>query len=865
MRSREAHPARTTVLLPFAQLLPVFASAWAARSPQGFAPRFVTTQSWARQIGPVGPVGPVRGAVASDASAQDDNFRFDAGLDALTAHKLLTQAKVPGADMLAPMLVQACGELAGVAAAQSPDVRSSWAVGLAPLLSIGMEGASLSAEHAVVQLALAWAASTAYPTDALWLQNSGDTDLLVMVAGLQADPLGDSLVRAWGEGALRLDDLLTADVASPSTPVQMFPCTDFEDEAQLAAACVLRHWQAPQGDDLQTQSQISPVALVATDRVLTRRVRALLDASGVTVRDETGWKLSTTRAAASVVCALEACSWNASTDAVLDWLKNSPAANALQVRELERELRTTRSRRWQTRRLQKMSAGSESQSASQSPHSSADELASWVQTCLDPMQGKRSLHAWCTALGELLHSSGMHEPMALDAAGSAVLKALHLTPEALAQLGEWPQAQKRMALSEFTSWCRNSLEAASFVPDSPTAAQVVILPLSQLLGRSFAAVVMPGCDEVRFNASPDLPGLWLPSHRQALGLPMREDVEANLRAAWRQAAQSPNLQILWRRQGQEGEPIQLSPLVQQWLLVSGETRAGLGGPEPRVARAIDATPVAPPRPQGSALPVTMLSASAYADLRQCPYKFFALRQLRLQEPPELDVETEKRDFGDWLHEVLKTFHEEQLAQAWTEDQWPAQLDRIADACSAERKLGAAEFLPFAAAWPKLRDGYLRWWTGHLRKEGLQFSTAETKHEMGLGKITLHGRLDRVDRLGSAELGTEQIMVMDYKTESLARSKERTKSPLEDTQIAFYAALMPHDSLRAGYVNVGESDGTELVEQKDVVQARDALIHGILDDMEAIRNGAVLAAMGEGDGCDYCAARGLCRKDFWEVL
>jgi ATP-dependent helicase/nuclease subunit B len=27
---------------------------------------------------------------------------------------------------------------------------------------------------------------------------------------------------------------------------------------------------------------------------------------------------------------------------------------------------------------------------------------------------------------------------------------------------------------------------------------------------------------------------------------------------------------------------------------------------------------------------------------------------------------------------------------------------------------------------------------------------------------------------------------------------------------------------------------------------------------------VLPAIGEGSACDYCAARGLCRKDFWSV-
>ncbi|MBK9236937.1 MAG: hypothetical protein IPO19_13330 [Rhodoferax sp.] len=40
----------------------------------------------------------------------------------------------------------------------------------------------------------------------------------------------------------------------------------------------------------------APVALVALDRALTRRVRAMLEGGNLRLRDENGWKLSTTRA-----------------------------------------------------------------------------------------------------------------------------------------------------------------------------------------------------------------------------------------------------------------------------------------------------------------------------------------------------------------------------------------------------------------------------------------------------------------------------------------------------------------------------------------------------------------------------------------
>ena len=85
---------------------------------------------------------------------------------------------------------------------------------------------------------------------------------------------------------------------------------------------------------------------------------------------------------------------------------------------------------------------------------------------------------------------------------------------------------------------------------------------------------------------------------------------------------------------------------------------------------------------------------------------------------------------------------------------------------------------------------------------------------------------------------------------------------EDTQLAFYAALMADDTLTAAYVNLGEKEPTRTYEQPDIVSLRDELIDSILVDMARIARGIAMPALGEGKACDYCAARGLCRKDFW---
>jgi ATP-dependent helicase/nuclease subunit B len=103
--------------------------------------------------------------------------------------------------------------------------------------------------------------------------------------------------------------------------------------------------------------------------------------------------------------------------------------------------------------------------------------------------------------------------------------------------------------------------------------------------------------------------------------------------------------------------------------------------------------------------------------------------------------------------------------------------------------------------------------------------------------------------------------MDYKTEPLATTKERIKQPFEDTQLAFYAALMPQE-VRAAYVNVAEKDGTVLVEQTALNEVREALLLGIDTDFQRMKDGAPMLALGEGKACQFCAARGLCRKDSW---
>jgi ATP-dependent helicase/nuclease subunit B len=830
---RVAHPARTVVLVPYAQLMQPAAASWVAvAGSTGFTPRFETTMNWAGAEGGFVPLS--------------DDLSFDMARDVLTAASLLDGAGLSESrDVLSTRLVEAAHELSRSAAAVQPAERAEWNDRMrAALLALPggmMDAPILRLEAAVAQIALAWVTNSSYASDVLF---SADLDCFVLIEGFQSDALGLSLLRHFGSKSFALPFLRIGELHAMGEPVAigephangeqhapaLHACTNAEDEASRAAACVLRHLTAGR----------QPVALVAQDRALTRRVRAMLGARGVAMRDETGWTLSTTRAAAQLMSLLRAAVWDASADTVLDWLKNASAFDSASVTDVEVLLRRYGMRDWRAL-------------------STNNAIALQANALREALQKSRSLADWLRDLRSALVQSGQWDALAADAAGQAVLTALRLYDGAETEFADHP---RRMDLLAFTAWVNNALEAASFKPAHPPVAQVVILPLSQLLGRVFGAVVLPGCDEVRLPVSPEPTGTWTAAQRLVLGLPSRDEVAQASRAAWGYALRSPYLDVLWR-ESEGGEHLLASGFVQELELGLG---LGLGldsslarAEDPRDVRSIQPQPVLPPLPVGKLLPVQLISASAYSDLRACPYRFFALRQLRLQESDELENELGKRDFGNWLHTLLKIFHEQlksdPLASA---TQRVDLINRAAELATQELGLGRSDFLPFAAAWPQVREDYLAWLLKH-EAQGLRFDEAEAEKRQPLGEITLFGRIDRIDRQSDGS-----ALVIDYKTEGRTKTAARIKTPMEDTQLSFYAALLPDDQLRAAYVNLGERDDTRAYEQEDIVAARDALIEGILIDTGRIAEGAVLAALGEGSACEYCAARGLCRKDFWEV-
>lgn len=842
-------PSRVVVLLPYAQMMAEGRRAWAARHPSGLSPRFETTRNWAAALGPFVPSG--------------DDLTGDMARDSLVAAALLDRVAGRRAErslhpLLVSRLVEMARQIAPLAAARPPGERAAWAQSL--MAELVPSSQTLQWEGLLASLALTWAGHSAYPTDALWAPVAEPgvvADLLIVIPGFQEDPLTQALLNRWGSRGDRVGATLSPRSPVASAEIMLHACADAHDEAERAAACVLAHLQAGR----------RPVALVATDRLLTRQVTALLAGRGLVLVDETGWRLSTTHAAAKVLALLRAASPRASLDDVLDLLKAGDAWPQRLVDRLESAARRHGIASWSSARA----------------HPTLSQLLpEGFSSLLEALQPSRSLDRWLAALREGLRQCGWDGWFAGDAAGQQLWEVLRLgegrSQELCGLQGHHPGGEERSptwSLAAFTGWVRQVLESVNFTPDAAARPDVVVLPMAQLLGRPFGAVVAAGCDEIRLPASPELPGQWTVGQREQLGLPARDTLALAALRAWQHLLTHPSIDILWRTQEQT-EQILPAP----WLrpMVEREAGAAVAAPDPRAMKVVQREPAGPPACSAADLLPSSLSASAYQDLRDCPYRFMALRQWRLKEDEELDDTPDKRDMGLWLHAVLGRFHEERRDRRHPDEPDDQRLDCIAREEAQARGLwamdgsGSPGFLPFLAAWPTLRQGYLSWLGQYeASPERPVFGQAEASLSSRVGRWRLVGQLDRIDVLESSSDGTR--MVIDYKTEPRDKTRARVSEPLEDTQLAFYAALVDPQgtgAVRGAYLSIQDSasgkgvDGpTRLFEQTELARARDALLQALPAEMDRIAQGHVMLPLGEGRVCEYCAARGLCRKDFWE--
>ena len=833
------------VLLPFVQLLPLARHAFARIG--GWQPRIETARTLAASLGPAPPAAP-------------GQITFDTAVDTLSAAALLrgqawgaawARRDARGFERAAAALTATAQSLTQAAFALPPTARAAhWAMARGALIPLAGPGAT---ERLLARVALEWASLAPAPaTDRLFEMAEPSAWIAVQAGG--PDALIEALLVAAASPALVIETDATEGDPFSRMPAHCAPafarCDDFEHEAQCAAAQVLAHVQRSE----------TPVALIAQDRVLVRRVRALLERQQIALLDETGWKLSTTRAAAQVMALLVAARADAGTDALLDWLKTGTvwtrADDGAALAALEAACR-----RGQIARVAVLANIELAPAAARLWAMASDVLAGLASA------RRQTLGAWLAALAQALDRCGAMAALQSDDAGRQLLIALRLTQGAQSA-SAWAlgASQVVMSLDAFKDWIDGVLEQASFMPSAPAdaSAQVVITPLARAMLRPFAAVVFPGADDRRLGASPAPDALLGDTLAGELGLPTLAQRRHAELLAFVQVLAAPRLTLM-RRRIDGSDPLTDSPLVERLGLALAARGADLvDWRDPRIDVPITPTPIRMSAPSAASMLPTRLSASACEALRACPYRFFALHMLRLREDDELEREIEKRDYGTWLHAVLYDFHATRSEPLVAEVE-VARLMQLADARRAEQGILDADFLPFTASFASFAPRYIAWL--HARDaEGARWQRGEVDLRITPAELDgteMHGVIDRIDAVRIA--GRPAIQMLDYKTGGVAGLKEKVKEPLEDTQLAFYAALMRAQTelpLAAIYLAVDGTKRIDEVPHPDVEDSAVALVAGLADDLKRLRAGAGLPALGESTTCEHCAARGVCRRDHW---
>jgi ATP-dependent helicase/nuclease subunit B len=669
---------------------------------------------------------------------------------------------------------------------------------------------------------------------------AGLAPLTLFEPAADADAVSLTLQQAWqtSEPPLRERAALLARrfAASPlQSRITLGAAPHLEAEARSVAAWVAEQLHAGGRD----------IALIALDREAARRVRALLERMDVLVADETGWTLSTTAAAAVVDRWLECVAGDFPHVELLDLLKSPFLLGELAARQdrvLQFELA-----------LRRHGVSQGMAELARLAHAQFGALPAWLAALADARQGfaqtRAPLAAWLARLTDSLARLDALAPLKADAAGASVLETLDALRRDLADDTE------KYGFGEWRRWLNLALESASFV-DARVASPVVLTSLPAARGRLFEAVAVIGADARRLPPRP-APGLFSQATRAQLGLPTPAAEAAAATADLMQLLiQGPAL-LSWQA-WHDDEPNPASPLVQRLQALH---QAAWGASLPEQASG-EPPALASPLPgaysqPAPAVPPAQLprrySPTAYQTLLDCPYRFFVRNVLAIQELHEADEALDKSDYGNALHRVLQAFHDG--APAPVRDTALARLQEISAAEFAA--LPAYTAAAWRSRWEPIQPAYIDAWLDWVG-QGWRYQSGETDFAVahpvaGLGEVTLHGRVDRVDQKGDA------LMVIDYKTGAAQGLRKKLRDPAEAVQLPFYAWLA---DAAAGYLPIDEAPVVplELDGETDV----DAISRRLPALLEAIAAGAALPAAGVDAVCRHCEARGLCRKGMWEA-
>lgn len=625
--------------------------------------------------------------------------------------------------------------------------------------------------------------------------------------------------------------------------LRFFAATSLEQEAR-AAAMQVRLW---------LQQGKRDIAIVAQDRVVARRMRALLERAEVLITDETGWTFATLSVSTVLDRWLTALQSDFYHHDLLDLLKSpfifadtASSERKAAVYQLEQLLR----KQGVVAGLEKFIAVAEHEVVLHQP------LARLRQaTALLEQDKKKTLAEWLGALRESLHVLGIDTGLQQDDAGIQLLDALETWQQ------ELETDTGRYRFTEWRRWLAQQLDTQTY-RDSSIDSTVRFTHLAATRWRAFDAVLLLGCDSNHLPSVAD-GGRWFnDAVRGSLNLPTRSTHAARQRDDLLALLTLNDCVLVTWQKDRNGEAGLLSPYLEMLRdshelaygddLSEHELHAYLVAEE---SRTVELLPVAQPAPrvEKDTVPAS-ISISGYNSLVACPYQFYARYILRLNELDEVQEGIEKRDYGERVHDILQRFHERfSQVSDHPADELEVALRQISEEVFADLLQQDFAARAWLARWFTALPAYIEWQTEN-ETQGWRYAESESAFNWPLEGVRLRGRIDRLDVKG------EEKRVLDYKTQSDQILRNKLREPGEDVQLACYAYA--HEAADAAFVSI-ENGKVKLVEPKENMPELAQLnAERLVQVMEKIRGGAGLPANGVDAACGYCEMRGVCRKGEW---
>ncbi|MEA9566965.1 PD-(D/E)XK nuclease family protein [Polynucleobacter sp. AP-Nickl1-40-C4] len=712
---------------------------------------------------------------------------------------------------------------------------------------------------------------------------------------------------SWGDVGLWAETIGTSDAQAEalrnvrqahSKSWRLIAAKRFEELAWAAAKTIEQHLI-----DGKTQ-----LALVAQDRLVARRVRALLSRLGpaLNIRDETGWKLSTTRAAAALNSWLElikAPKDGPSAKALLEFLQNpfldlgkilnrdAEVCIGL-IAELEDILVGSKAESgWKTFHL--AIEGARANAAKTSGTMPSAALFELLQFAREHHHEWLTLKVDCSTTYQLLQANlqatGMDQSLEKDSAGKQLLEVLKTF-----DLSKTQYQKTSIRLSEWLSLLKTVIEGASYQEAGKEAkATLSILPLSSTRMRDFEAVVVVGCDEQQLPAYSE-PLLFF---SDALNQLLKTSTIAmqfvqQARDLSQLLVSCPSVDLLWQSKSNNGEPLRPSAWIQRlqnlvkWEAIPAQLKKRAFEPRPMemaVAHFEEDLP----------MPLSM-SPSAYKALRDCPYRYYVRSLLGLRKNKEFDEGFDASLAGQTLHKLLKRFYQALKTQEHTNpalksnlDQRRAWMEQVLSVYSEQEFAslieGDARVMGALRDWQKQIPSFVDW---QLQRElaGWQYFDGEVKVGFDLpfkdvdGNpkiIRIEGYADRYDiNVDNNKLAS----VIDYKNQRFERVKVRAEHILDDPQLLIYARaanegqeshkLTGHRVQQAEWVALkadvskGEQKALRSQEVVYMPEIMQQFSEQITEDVEQLWAKKPMQAFAPEGVCQYCEARGICRKGIW---